>query len=246
MNKNRRPPIPSLSESASKKIPQPREVKKVEFSFSFRYFNQIPYFGLDTVQKNWFISLIERLKEFSKIDIEAIKTNNHNHIRYHPIDWEAQNIPISRSDCRWIDKEYLENEEEFPFVQFHVSKALGRIVGFWNEDDSLFYIVLLDPLHNIQPSKKYDYKVRDSHPLSCQYSSLLKKIESIKKKITNSPSNSDIFKLINELPSNFIETNAVIFFLDDSYLTALKSRLQNNSLSDIIELGLLADSSSES
>lgn len=45
------------------------------------------------------------------------------------------------------------------FWQFQLSKGTGRVVGFFNENFSIFYVVLLDPKHNIQPSKDFDYYV---------------------------------------------------------------------------------------
>src|SRR4051794_32604695 len=51
--------------------------------------------------------------------------------RYHEINWKARNVPINLEDLDWIDREYIKNQEEFPLVQFQVTKALGRIIGFW-------------------------------------------------------------------------------------------------------------------
>ena len=55
-----------------------------------------------------------------------------------------------------------ENNEEDFFWQFQLSKGTGRVVGFFDQTNSIFYIVLLDPKHNIQPSKNFGYAVDDT------------------------------------------------------------------------------------
>ena len=95
--------------------------------------------------------------------------------RYHRINWNQKNIPIAIQDLDWVPKEYRNNSDEYPLVQFQISKSLGRIVGFWDEDN-IFNVVLLDPLHNIQPAKSHGYRVDPCSPLSCDYTSLLNEI----------------------------------------------------------------------
>jgi len=242
-----------------KKIPQPEillnknkipfeseKPTKTEWSFSFKYFNQIKYFGLDKSDSSWFVSLLERFKELSKVEIDIFLRdfNLQDNLRYHEINWEATNIPISRTDCTWVDKDILKNEVDYPFVQFHISKALGRVVGFW--DANVFCIVLLDPLHNIQPyndekDKKRissNYKIHDCNILSCQYTSLLKDLDDIKRKYPNCE-NCNIISQINELPWRNSNSNAVIFFLDDDYLSHFKEISKNKSISEIFENGLI-------
>ena len=83
-----------------------------------------------------------------------------NGLRFHQINWGQKNCPMSREELDWLPKGYLDNADSFPMCQFQISMALGRIVGFWDENN-VFNVVLLDPLHNIQPSKDYGYKVDD-------------------------------------------------------------------------------------
>lgn len=75
----------------------------------------------------------------------------------------------------WIYKDYLENEEDFPLYQFQISMANGRVVGFFDEN-WVFNIVLVDPNHNMQPSKDYDYRVTPCFPLDNHYECLKKAI----------------------------------------------------------------------
>ncbi len=152
------------------------------WTFSFRFWKQIEFFGLDKSDPKWFVSLLTKLVELSKEDIDAFRADGRKKEawRYHDISWTQQNIPIQRSDLTWLHPDYRENEADYPLVQFQVSQALGRVVGFWDEEQ-VFNIVLLDPLHNIQPSKLFHYKVNPASPLPCKYSSLLHDIETVKK-----------------------------------------------------------------
>lgn len=213
--------------------------KPITWAFSFKYFNQIKYFGLDTVSTKWFASLLERLKDLSsqKIDIFFRDIAIKQQYRYHPIGWGLKNVPIKRMELNWIDKEYLENEEEFPFYQFQLSQANGRIVGFWNEESNLFYIVLLDPEHNMQPSKNYNYKVDDCHPLSCKYSSLLKKMDDVKR-MPCSVEGCGSYQTVVSLLEKESQTNAILGHLDDSFLIEYEKILKKKSLSEILEAGI--------
>lgn len=134
------------------------DVGEKKWTFSFQYWKQIEFFGLDKSNPSWFVSLIEKLKDLSGKDVKNFVSTGEQRDawRYHNINWNQTNIPIQREDLDWLDKDYRENEAEYPIVQFQVSQALGRVVGFWDEN-SVFNILLLDPLHNIQPSKRYNY-----------------------------------------------------------------------------------------
>lgn len=222
----------------SNKIPKPAFVgRKSKWTFGFQFFSQIKYFEVGGVNNSWFISLMERLKAISNIDREVFLKDyfSQKSLRYHKIDWNSKNVPISRTDLHWIDKAYLNNDDEYPLVQFHVSKALGRIIGFWDEMN-VFQVVLLDPLHNIQPSKYNEYHVDDTYHMSCEYSSLLLDIQRIK--IKAGASSCEVCDEIKSLPTKLNKTNFVYLSLDDSYVEKLNS--SELPIQDIIELGLLS------
>jgi len=142
------------------------------WSFSFRFFREINYFGLDSdkINKSWMLSVIYRLQELSSLTVAEVTESREvisGTLRIHDINWNQQNIPIERESLSWIEPVYLKNPEEYPIIQIAVSKANGRLIGFLDEDNS-FQIVLLDPLHNAQPSKFNNYKVIFSKPLGCE------------------------------------------------------------------------------
>ncbi len=148
------------------------------WTFSFRFFHQHENFGVGQQDSAWFASLLERLRDLSGETVSELSTNpgKKSQWRYHDIDWGAKNIPIARKDLSWVDKAYLDNDAEFVFQQFQISKALGRVVGFMDEAGT-FNIVLLDPLHNAQPSKYNAYKIRDTVVTGSHFARVMVQIE---------------------------------------------------------------------
>jgi len=150
--------------------------EKTHLSFSFLYFRQIPFFELDDQDNRWFVSLLERLKDLSGKNSSILgDTTAKQAYRIHPIAWTQTNIPIKKSDLDWIPKEYLDNTE-IEFLQFEITQSTGRVVGFFNETNEVFNIVLLDPKHNIQPTKSTGYKVDKTHYCPTDYEELLEQL----------------------------------------------------------------------
>jgi hypothetical protein len=251
VRKKNKPIIPVVKSSSPKNIdagkipssvsiPNPNvKPKPSKWYFGFQFFAQIRYFEIGGVDNGWFVSLITRLKEISQMDRDKFLRDfsQHKNIRYHEINWNSKNVPIQRSDLNWISKDYLDNEAEYPMLQFHISKALGRIVGFWDEYN-VFQVVLLDPKHNIQPSNFNNYHVDDTYLMSCEYSSLLIDINKVKSKI-KVENGCSICAEIKKLPAKLNDTNFVFGYLDDDYTEKLNTTKM--TLTDIIELGLLSE-----
>jgi len=185
--------MPGLKRNADKqaqlvkeKTDQAEKIKKIRapadgllWRFSFRFFKEIEYFGLKgKVESTWIISVLEKLKDLGDKKIDDLERDSAeaDRWRYHPINWLARNIPVAKSDLNWIAEDYRNNDEEFPLMQFQISKARGRIIGFFDEDN-VFQIVLLDPLHNMQPSKDYGYSVDPCSPLGCELTQLTDEIK---------------------------------------------------------------------
>lgn len=132
-------------------------------TFSFKYFGQQDYFGIGDMDASWFANLLDRIKDLSNKTARIIDNPNERiSYRLHPIDWNAKSCPITINDLLSVPKNIKDNIEDNFFWQFQLSKGTGRVVGFFNEDFSIFYVVLLDPKHNIQPSKKFGYYVNET------------------------------------------------------------------------------------
>ncbi|MGX1323727.1 hypothetical protein AB7M17_007180 [Bradyrhizobium sp. USDA 377] len=149
-----------------------------QWTFSFRYLRQIDLFGTGAKDASWFVSVLEKISDLSSKKVSDVLETPAEKLRWrlHEIDWNHRGVPIKRSDLNWIDKKYLDNDEEYPFWQFSVSTALGRIVGFWDEK-GVFNVVLLDPAHNIQPSAYSDYKTREAPIAHGEYQIAITQIE---------------------------------------------------------------------
>lgn len=126
-----------------------KHVTEKSFSFSFACFDRshkLFNLGDDTQSDNvvsgsWFISLMDCLKDVSNHDICELKTSIHD---LHRIDWDRTNVnPPS----------YAGNNEDLEYWQFRLDKSHGRVIGI--KIDSLFYIVWLDPHHNLTDSPHY-------------------------------------------------------------------------------------------
>lgn len=230
---------------------EPIEVKKPnigkfstpleKWSFSLEYFRQIEYFGLGNTDTKWFVSLLDRLKTFSEFNPQKFEQNHSIKIanRYHKINWNSKNIPYQRSDFDWLPLSIRDNEEDFPFFQFQVSTGLGRVIGFWDLHKT-FQIVLLDPAHNMQPSKNYNYKVDDTVNLVCEMTSLLIDVEAARDTVCSDDACAVKSKL-HVIPSKLNRGNFVYAILEDDYYDELEKALQTKTFRSIIELGLLSE-----
>ncbi len=148
-----------------------------QLSFSFQYFKQIPYFQLGEQDNKWFVSLLDRLQDLSgknsslMADATAKKA-----YRLHPVVWNQPKIPIKKEDLNWIPKDYLDSEE-IEFQQFEITKSMGRVVGFFNETNEIFHVVLLDPKHNICPTESTGYRVDKTRECLTDYEELLHQLK---------------------------------------------------------------------
>jgi len=190
----------------------------------------------------WFVSVLERLKDLNGIDLHEFITSTpmRSNNRYHPIDWNHTNTPLKRTDFSWVRKEIIDNEDDFPFYQFQISKALGRVIGFWNSSHNLFHVVLLDPAHNMQPSGgKYKYKVDKTSELSCEYTDMAKGLSHIIHEYGNQPEFSDIIKKLKLVPKEFVQRSVLFISVDGSYIEELNNKIGDRCISEVIELGIL-------
>lgn len=115
------------------------------FSFSFACFDrQHELFNLGdnssdgTISGKWFLDLLDCLKSVNNMTISDLKKSMH---KLHPIDFRKTNVhsPMSNS--------------QLEYWQFRINKTKGRVIGFLI--DGIFYVVWLDPHHNLTNSKGY-------------------------------------------------------------------------------------------
>jgi hypothetical protein len=221
-------------------VPEVKTVPKpTHWTFSFRFWTQKEFFGVPD-DARWYVSVLNRLHDLSGFPLEQLQERDVTEaLRYHEIDWTTRAIPVQRRDFGSVAADYLTNETEYPFVQVHISKAVGRIVGFWDER-KVFNVVVLDPHHNLQPSGKVGYKVTDTRSLDCQFTSILRSVE----KVQALPCENQKCELrtgVHELP-NHHEAHEVLVFqfregaLDDAERLIADGKA--SSMSDIFETGI--------
>jgi len=115
-------------------------------SFSFKYFQSDHHkFSYDNKDSIYWQTLIDRLKDLSKLTALELKQNKSKTLRFHPIDWND-----TSENCFDIPNE--EQLVDIPYQFSLSSNEHGRVHGFFI--DEVFYIVWLDPDHLLYPSKK--------------------------------------------------------------------------------------------
>lgn len=109
--------------------------------FSFNALERNKYFNLDTTCPNWSSDLFEMLKEISNIKVATLVSGAYSTYRVH--NHEKANLPcqlpegVAKKDC----------------YQMRISAAKGGIHGVFFEN--VFYVVWLDPLHNLYPNSHF-------------------------------------------------------------------------------------------
>jgi hypothetical protein len=238
---------PILGNFIPVKVPRPeagRVSERLLWTFSMRFWRQAEDFGLGGLAGSWFVSLCDRLTALCQIGLDEFfrDTETRQAFRFHAIDWQATNVPVQRADFDWLPKPYLENEDDFPFYQFHVSKGLGRIVGFFDERQT-FNVLLFDPNHNIQPSKYTDYKIRPTSIGSCQFSAVVDVAHSVAAKcaVPECEIKNTIRSVIYE--ETLVQTGGIVICrLSDEQHDRFRNLRQDGKtgdISDILEMGLL-------
>lgn len=171
---------------------------------------------------------------------EVLKENAGSEaLRCHEIDWSKKNIPIQREDLAWLPNNILTNDKEFPIMQLSISRATGRIIGFFDSDPRIFHIILFDPNHNIQPSKKHNYQIQPTTQGISQYDELLNRLEKIKHIVRNCEHDDcDLHYHISCMDG--LHDNIIYMGLDKRLYTEYHEVLQKLTLTEILERGILA------
>lgn len=116
--------------------------KKTKFSFKYLQINHSK-FHIDKIDIIYWQALIERLKNLSTLTPLELRQNTSKALRCHKIDWQKTS---EKEGFRLSDKQLATVR---PY-QFSVSSnEHGRVHGFFI--DNIFYIVWLDPKHQLYP-----------------------------------------------------------------------------------------------
>lgn len=156
-------PAPKAVPAHSRTLPYNGKVASqasVVFSFA-RFDREHELFNLgDDLTKprplpeEWFVSLLESLKEASSRTIPELKNPP---FQLHPVKWDNANASKPADDS------------QLEYWQFRLTKSTGRVIGFIiPSDESLrvFYIVWLDAHHNLTDSEGYGTTTYYARPFS--------------------------------------------------------------------------------
>ncbi|MGI9952325.1 hypothetical protein V3F56_08175 [Moorellaceae bacterium AZ2] len=124
-----------------------RKRDKEPIVFSFQFFDRKhERFNLGGIDGSWFVGLLDALADItSKNRHEFIQ--DRQHYRPHKHDW-------NKLDTRYnLPPEVWEQIGEDGTIQFRLTKSSGRVHGFMI--GNRFYVVWLDPHHNLYPSEKH-------------------------------------------------------------------------------------------
>lgn len=212
---------------------------EAHWKFSFKYFNQATYFGLSSTDSNWLVSFLARLQSLSNLTLDEVVQpgRTRSALRFHRIDWQHKNVPVSRQDFNWLPAEILNNEEDFPFIQISISKGRGRLVGFLLSD--VFYVIVIDREHNLQPSQKTNYQVKHNSILESELDLLNHKIETIKGCKCNDP-DCMVRARLHEIDSCCIGSDIFVICLEADYAESLLCTVneKRRCIKEILELGI--------
>jgi len=220
------------------------------WTFTFRYWKQIKNFGLDRLRDNWFVSLLERMHELGTQNIDDVMAyleegnkEAADALRFHKIDHDHEHVTMKREEFDWVDKTYLDYEDTYPICQVHVSKAFGRIIGFFDETKT-FNVLLLDPNHNLWLTKFAEYKKRECLPLDSQYANLRSTIDKAIRHLNEEDHERAMQTLVRAIADRTAPDGItrVVVMLNDGYenkLVEVLAKKRAKSLQELFEHGLM-------
>lgn len=130
-----------MSKKSQKIPPKP----SLSISFSFKYFQRDhSKFSGNSQAISYWLTLLDRLKALSSLTAQELLVNRSSSLRCHPIRW----ADTSENDFGIPNEEQL---VDTPYQFSLSSNEYGRIHGFFI--DEIFYVVWLDPNHQLYPSK---------------------------------------------------------------------------------------------
>lgn len=163
-------------------------ITKEKFSFSFSSFDRThELFNLgdnsetnNIVKSEWFLDFLDCLKSVNNMNVNELKRSMFD---LHPIDFSKTNVNPPDS-------------EQKDYWQFRINKSKGRIIGFLVR--GIFYVVWLDPHHNLTNSEGYGKMTYHMQPLS-MYEQQLSKISELEEKVSKMQEDINTYEeLLNE------------------------------------------------
>ena len=150
---SRIPKAKAKGSSKSKLLPEAKwiDIEKIEgthvmFSFNFLDVDH-EAFNCGGTDPGWFLHLLENLREICKLNRNEFVVQQRNHYDVHHHNWAKTEY------CYNLPGDLLEQLEEDQCLQFRLSSSGGRVHGFMIRNT--FYVVWLDPQHNMNPDERF-------------------------------------------------------------------------------------------
>ena len=125
-------------------IPKPKlNISESGISFSFEALDTNEFFNLDGTCVNWANELFAMMKIVSSIKKEVLLSGKFSNSTFRIHNHENASPPIPLPEGVALRD----------FYQIRLSKSKGGIHGVFCGD--VFYVIWLDPLHNMYPNKNY-------------------------------------------------------------------------------------------
>lgn len=146
--------IPSVnSKSKNKFIPEAKPPIKKKISFSFEIFETTEYFNLDKACAGWPNELFAMMRNVSKMTKQELIGNSGGTYRVHHHENAKPPSP------------FPPNVKAENCYQIRIAKSKGGIHGVFYED--VFYVIWLDPLHNLYPDNTHGGRKKVNPPKPC-------------------------------------------------------------------------------
>lgn len=169
-----------------------RVKEKIQFSFKFLDMEH-EAFNLGNMEKRpipicseWFIELLGSLKSVSDINRDSL-ISQRQHYDAHGHNWDELDYKFN------FGEDFLEQVE---CIQYRISSSNGRVHGFIV--GNTFYIVWLDPHHNLYPDDRYGGRKFYMRPLSCHEKLQEKMVELLKENDKLKKENEAVMEMLNE------------------------------------------------
>lgn len=147
--------IPKVKPHSIKRIDSGSLPSKVDsyIHFSFELLERNEYFNLDGTCQRWTSDLFDMLAAVSHKTVSELHSSSNTTFRVH--DHRNAEPPC----------EIPQNIDLKDMYQIRISKSKGGIHGIFVEN--VFYIVWLDPLHNMYPDDRYGGLRKVKPPSTC-------------------------------------------------------------------------------
>ena len=110
--------------------------------FSFEAYDKTEYFNLDGTCQNWAAELVDMMQDVSTHTVVELTSGKYSKYRVHD-HRKVQKCPSPLPNGVALKDMY----------QIRISKSKGGIHGVFREN--IFYVIWLDPLHNMYPDDRF-------------------------------------------------------------------------------------------